>query len=103
MATWLLEAGVPMQVIADLLGHSSVDTTAIYARVVDYRKYTPSEVLSKEIRELMESFQAKKPGYRHETETKLKRNGEAISEILRFLLMEIISRKVINSGIISSI
>ena len=50
-ATWLLEAGVPMQAIADLLGHSSVDVTAIYARVVDHRKYTPGEVLSKVIRE----------------------------------------------------
>ncbi len=51
-ATWLLAAGVPMEVIADLLGHSSVSVTAIYAKVVDHRKYTPSEMLSRAIREL---------------------------------------------------
>lgn len=34
-----------MQAIADLLGHSSMDITAIYARVVDHRKYTPGEPL----------------------------------------------------------
>ena len=56
-ATWLLEAGVPMQAIADLLGHSSIDVTAIYARVVDHRKYTPGDVLSKVIREPLFSYQ----------------------------------------------
>jgi site-specific recombinase XerD len=56
-ATWLLEAGVPMQAIADLLGHSSVDITAIYARVVDHRKYTPGDVLSRVIREPLLSYQ----------------------------------------------
>jgi site-specific recombinase XerD len=57
-ATWLLEAGVPMQAIADLLGHSSMDITAIYARIVDHRKYTPGDVLSKKIRELLTNYQA---------------------------------------------
>ena len=56
-ATWLLEAGVPMQAIADLLGHSSVDVTAIYARVVDHRKYTPGDVLSRAIRESLLKYQ----------------------------------------------
>lgn len=56
-ATWLLEAGVPMQAIADLLGHSSVDVTAIYARVVDHRKYTPGDVLSRAIREALIRYQ----------------------------------------------
>jgi integrase/recombinase XerC len=56
-ATWLLEAGVPMQAIADLLGHSSVDTTAIYAHVVDHRKYTPGEVLSRTMREAFLGYQ----------------------------------------------
>jgi site-specific recombinase XerD len=56
-ATWLLEAGVPMQAIADLLGHSSMDVTAIYARVVDHRKYTPGDVLSRTIREALTRYQ----------------------------------------------
>ncbi len=56
-ATWLLEAGVPMQAIADLLGHSSMDITAIYARVVDHRKYTPGDVLSRRIREALARYQ----------------------------------------------
>ncbi len=56
-ATWLLEAGVPMQAIADLLGHSSLDITAIYARVVDHRKYTPGDVLSRRIREALARYQ----------------------------------------------
>jgi site-specific recombinase XerD len=56
-ATWLLEAGVPMQAIADLLGHSSFDVTAIYARVVDHRKYTPGDVLSRAIREALIRYQ----------------------------------------------
>jgi len=56
-ATWLLEAGVPMQAIADLLGHSSVEVTAIYARVVDHRKYTPGDVLSRTIREALIRYQ----------------------------------------------
>jgi len=46
LATWLLEAGVPTEAIADLLGHSSIAITAVYAKVVDMHKYTPSEVLS---------------------------------------------------------
>ncbi len=46
LATWLLEAGVPTEAIADLLGHSSIAITAVYAKVVDMYKYTPSEVLS---------------------------------------------------------
>jgi len=45
LATWLLEAGVPTEAIADLLGHSSIAITAVYAKVVDMHKYTPSEVL----------------------------------------------------------
>ena len=57
-ATWLLEAGVPMQAIADLLGHSSIDITAIYARIVDHRKYTPGDVLSRRIRESLTRYQA---------------------------------------------
>jgi site-specific recombinase XerD len=56
-ATWLLEAGVPMQAIADILGHSSMDITAIYARIVDHRKYTPGNVLSKRIREALARYQ----------------------------------------------
>ena len=55
-ATWLLEAGVPMQAIADLLGHSSMDATAIYARVVDHRKYTPGDVLARRIREALARY-----------------------------------------------
>lgn len=47
-ATWLLEAGVPTEVIADLLGHSSISITGIYAKVVDHRKYTPGDVLHPE-------------------------------------------------------
>lgn len=57
-ATWLLDAGVPMQAIADLLGHSSVDTTAIYARIVDLRKYTPSEVLARRLSEAFQAYQS---------------------------------------------
>ena len=49
LATWLLDAGVPIEAIADLLGHSSVAITAIYAKIVDRRKYTPSEILSSKI------------------------------------------------------
>ena len=45
MAVWLLYAGVPTEAIADLLGHSSIAITAVYAKVVDLHKYTPSEVL----------------------------------------------------------
>jgi site-specific recombinase XerD len=56
-ATWLLDAGVPMQAIALLLGHSSMDITAIYARVVDHRKYTPGDVLSRRIREALVRYQ----------------------------------------------
>jgi site-specific recombinase XerD len=48
LATWLVEAGVPTLAIADLLGHSTIETTAIYAKIVDMHKYTPSEVLSRE-------------------------------------------------------
>ena len=44
MATWLLDAGVPTEAIADLLGHSSIATTAVYAKIVDMNKYTPSEI-----------------------------------------------------------
>jgi integrase len=40
------DAGVPTEAIADLLGHSSIAITAIYAKVVDMHKYTPSEVLN---------------------------------------------------------
>jgi len=52
-ATWLLAAGVPMEAISDILGHSSVKVTAIYAKVVNRRKYIPSTMLSKKIRELL--------------------------------------------------
>jgi len=45
LATWLLDAGVPTEAIADLLGHSSIAITAVYAKVVDMHKYTPSDVL----------------------------------------------------------
>jgi site-specific recombinase XerD len=45
LATWLLDAGVPTEAIADLLGHSSIAITAVYAKVVDMNKYTPSEIL----------------------------------------------------------
>lgn len=45
LATWLLHAGVPTEAIADLLGHSSIAITAVYAKVVDMHKYTPSEIL----------------------------------------------------------
>ncbi len=45
MAVWLLDAGVPTEAIADLLGHSSIAITAVYTKVVDMHKYTPSEVL----------------------------------------------------------
>ncbi|MCJ7567250.1 MAG: tyrosine-type recombinase/integrase [Anaerolineales bacterium] len=48
MATWLLDAGVPTEAIADLLGHSSIAITAVYAKVVDMHKSTPSEVVSTE-------------------------------------------------------
>lgn len=44
LATWLLDAGVPTEAIADLLGHSSIAITAVYAKVVDMNKYTPSEI-----------------------------------------------------------
>jgi site-specific recombinase XerD len=47
LATWLLEAGVPTEAIADLLGHSSIAITAVYAKVVDMNKYTPSEIFHK--------------------------------------------------------
>lgn len=49
LAIWLLDAGVPIEAIADLLGLSSVAVTAIYAKVVDHRKYTPSEILAKKL------------------------------------------------------
>ena len=45
LATWLLDAGVPTEAIADLLGHSSIAITTVYAKVVDMNRYTPSEVL----------------------------------------------------------
>lgn len=43
-ATWLLDAGVPIAAIADLLGHSSIAITSVYAKIVDMNKYTPSEI-----------------------------------------------------------
>jgi site-specific recombinase XerD len=33
IATTLINAGAPIKQIADLLGHQSIDTTAIYAKV----------------------------------------------------------------------
>ncbi len=33
MATRLVNAGVPIKTIADVLGHTSIDTTAIYTKV----------------------------------------------------------------------
>jgi len=45
-----------MEVISDLLGHSSVAVTAIYAKVVNHRKYTPSVVLSKQIQEMLQQY-----------------------------------------------
>jgi site-specific recombinase XerD len=33
LATALINAGTPIKQIADLLGHRSIDTTAIYAKV----------------------------------------------------------------------
>ena len=48
MAVWLLHAGVPTEAIADLLGHSSIAITAVYAKVVDLNRFTPGEVLSHE-------------------------------------------------------
>ncbi len=33
LATRMVNAGVPIGEIADILGHSSIDTTAIYAKV----------------------------------------------------------------------
>ena len=44
MAVWLLDAGVPTEAIADLLGHSSIAVTAVYAKVADLNRFTPSEV-----------------------------------------------------------
>jgi site-specific recombinase XerD len=35
---------VPTEAIADLLGHSSIAITAVYAKVVDMNKYTPSYI-----------------------------------------------------------
>jgi site-specific recombinase XerD len=35
-------------VISDLLGHSSVITTAIYAKVVNRRKFVPAEVFARQ-------------------------------------------------------
>lgn len=55
-ATWLLAAGVPIEAIADLLGHSSVAMTAIYAKVVDHRKYTPSAMLTQSLGEPHELY-----------------------------------------------
>ena len=48
MAVWLLDAGVPTEAIADLLGHSSIAITAVYTKVVDMHKYTPSDLLLSE-------------------------------------------------------
>jgi site-specific recombinase XerD len=48
IATWLLDAGVPTEAISELLGHATVATTAVYAKIVDMHKYTPSEVLSRD-------------------------------------------------------
>ena len=45
MAVWLLDAGVPTEAIADLLGHSSIAITAVYTKGVDMNRYTPCEVL----------------------------------------------------------
>jgi integrase len=45
LATWLLDAGVPIEAIADLLGHTSVTTTSIYAKVVDRCRYIPGQIL----------------------------------------------------------
>jgi integrase len=45
LATWLLDAEVPTEAIVDLLGHSSIAITAVYAKVVDMNKYTPSQIL----------------------------------------------------------
>ncbi len=58
-ATWLLDAGVPIEVIADLLGHSSVAITGIYAKVVDHRKYTPSEIFKSNLGENLQSVISK--------------------------------------------
>jgi site-specific recombinase XerD len=45
LATWLLDARVPTEAIADLLGYSSIAMIAFYAKVVDMNKYTPSQIL----------------------------------------------------------
>lgn len=45
----LLEEGVDLIVIRDLLGHSSVQTTEIYARVSSTRRRVAIEAASKEI------------------------------------------------------
>ena len=48
LATWLLEVVVPTEAIANLLGHSSVEITAVYTKVVALHKFAPSEMLNSE-------------------------------------------------------
>jgi hypothetical protein len=38
MATHLLDAGMPMEFVQDHLGHQSIRSTSIYARITDRRQ-----------------------------------------------------------------
>ncbi len=44
-ATWARFAGADLQAIGDTLGHSSIDTTRIYSRIVDRLKANPAGYL----------------------------------------------------------
>ena len=51
-ATWARFAGAKIDALADMLGHASVDTTRVYARITDAIKENPSRFLEIALREV---------------------------------------------------
>jgi len=49
-ATWVRASGAKIDAMADMLGHSSTDTTRIYARVVDKMTENPARFLEAMLR-----------------------------------------------------
>jgi site-specific recombinase XerD len=47
IATHLLDAGVPLEVIQDHLGHQSIRSTSIYARITSHRRAALFEELER--------------------------------------------------------
>jgi integrase len=44
-ATWARAGGAKIDALADMLGHSSADTTRVYARIVDKMTENPARFL----------------------------------------------------------